>query len=1329
MTDSQTFVGVRIQGGLMPAELLSRVSAGRELDGLTSADYHLAAGETVREAANRVWAYLRGVWTAYQDALEKLPGGDRATSLTRERWLLVMLDQLGYGRVPTAPAGGIQIDGKPFPVSHVWQPVPIHLLGARIDLDRRTPGVAGAAGASPQSMVQELLNRTDDHLWALLSNGRLLRLLRDSTSLVGSAYVEFDLEAIFDGDLFSDFLLLYTLCHQSRVEVRESDRGPSSCWLEVWRETALESGTRALNQLRDGVVEALETLGGGFLAHPDNAALRARLDSGELSASDINHALLRVVYRLLFTFVAEDRGALLDPAASPLAVTRYHDYFSVARLRRIARRRRGGRHGDKWRALCLVWQGLGAAGGRPELGLAGIGGLFEPGELDVLQDHALSNESLLSAVRALSIIREPKSGFRRVVDHRNLGAEELGSIYESLLEYVPHWDPATKKYSLGLASGNARKTSGSYYTPTSLIDCLLDSALDPVLDDAEKNAEDPEAALLAVTVCDPACGSGHFLVGAARRIAKRVAGIRTGDPEPPPEAVRSAMRDVVARCIYGVDVNPLAAELAKVSLWLEALEPGRPLAFLDAQIKVGNALIGATPALLAEGIPDEAFKPIEGDDKKFAAALAKQNKAERSGQGSLLSTAELRIDNTSLIEEARQVMATGGLSLTDIHIQQQRLKAYLESPTYQRARDVADAWCAAFVWPKTPDAPHPVTHQTLIDLEDQPELVPGSTTGEIARLAGEYRFFHWHLEFPHIFPTTPSASDSTNAATGWAGGFRVVLGNPPWERVKLQEQEFFAKRDHDVAGARNAASRKRIIAELVRTNPSLSREFLASKRRSEGESQFLRNSGRLPLSGRGDINTYAAFAELGRLLMSVIGRMGMVLPTGIATDATTQFFFRDLVEQKALLSLYDFDNKEQLFPGVGAIVRFCLLTLSARPVSEVDLAFLCRRVSDIARPGARVQLTADHILKLNPNTGTLTAFKSSRDAEIALSIYEANPVLQASESPSSGWQIGYNRMFDMANDSGLFQTLEDSQNAGYALHGNRLRSDDAILLPLYEPKFIHLFDHRFATYHGVPHEKRFMRKAGTNSMDHRSPEAVVLPRYWVDEKVVASNWPEGARQWSLAMRDMTNPVTNARTAIFCVVPFSAYGHSAPLLVTNGHSAEELLRMLGNLASFPLDYCVRQKMTGGHLTLFLLRQIPVISAHRFERVCSWTSSETFGQWIERRVFYLTYTATDIVALAEELGVSEPPYEWDDQKRKAVEAELHAAFFHLYGIEREDVDYIMETFPIVKRKDIAAHGEYRTKRMILEVYDQMAEAIRTGVPYTSPFEAEFSAGTRD
>ena len=499
-------------------------------------------------------------------------------------------------------------------------------------------------------MLQELLNRDDAYLWAILSNGATLRLLRDSTALVGSSYVEFDLEAIFDGELFSDFVLLYLTCHESRFAI-QGDGGPASCYLEQWRGFAAEQGERALDQLRDGVQQAISILGTGFLSHPANPHLRGRLDprSADLKLDDFNRALLRLVYRMLFWFVAEDRGALLQPdpddagtatrASLREARDRYAAYFSSARLRQLARRHRGGRHGDLFDAAQLVFDALGTEGGVPELALPGIGGIFEsqrddgtPLPLDEpLAGARLSNEALLGAVRALSLVKPRDGGAWRRVDFGNLGAEELGSVYESLLELIPRYDPEQLAYTLETLAGNERKESGSYYTPTSLVECLLDSALDPLLDEAcaHETPEERVSALLDITVCDPACGSGHFLVAAARRIAKRIAAEETGESEPPDAVVRAALRRVIGRCIYGVDINPMAAELAKVSLWLEALEPGKPLSYLDQNIRVGNSLLGVTPALLAEGLPDAAFTPIEGDDRKVAAALKKQNANER----------------------------------------------------------------------------------------------------------------------------------------------------------------------------------------------------------------------------------------------------------------------------------------------------------------------------------------------------------------------------------------------------------------------------------------------------------------------------------------------------------------------------------------------------------------------------------------------------------------------------------------------------------------------------------------------------------------------------
>jgi len=491
-------------------------------------------------------------------------------------------------------------------------------------------------------MVQEFLNRSDDHRWAIVSNGLRLRLLRDNVALSRQAFVEFDLEAMMEGEVFSDFALLWLLLHQSRVEAEK----PDDCWLETWSKLARESGTRILKQLRESVRTAIEALGQGFVADVRNEALREKLRSGALSRDDYYRQLLRIVYRLLFLFVAEDRDLLHPRTASDKARDRYRRFYSLSRLRDMALKLRGSKHGDLWHGLSLVFAGLGNPDGCPTLGLVGLGSflwnaaetpdLAGPAEAAALSGAGLqpanavhiANDDLLLAIRALAYVQQ--DNILRTVDYRNLGSEELGSVYESLLELHPDIDLDAHHFTLATAAGNQRKTSGSYYTPDSLVQCLLDSALDPVVEDRLKGQKGPaaEAAILALTVCDPACGSGHFLIAAAHRLARHLARIRTGESEPSPEDHQTALRDVIARCIYGVDLNPMAVELCKVSLWMEAIEPGKPLSFLDHHIKCGNSLLGVTPRLLHEGIPEAAFKPIEGDDKTVVKDLKQRHKKE-----------------------------------------------------------------------------------------------------------------------------------------------------------------------------------------------------------------------------------------------------------------------------------------------------------------------------------------------------------------------------------------------------------------------------------------------------------------------------------------------------------------------------------------------------------------------------------------------------------------------------------------------------------------------------------------------------------------------------
>jgi hypothetical protein len=566
MATGDSFTTVRSVGGLLPSDLLARVAASDpQLAGTGADDYHLAAGERFREVVSRSWNRLVGAWEGFEHERARLLEVDRGTTLTRDRWLLVLYQELGYGRLQTAPT--IDIAGRDYPVSHRWGQVPIHLLSFKVDLDRRAEGVAGAARMSAHAMVQELLNRSDEYRWAMVSNGLVLRVLRNNQAMSRQAYVEFDLEAMMDGEVYADFVLLWVLCHQSRVEGER----PEDCWLERWVEQAAREGTRALDRLRDGVEEALTTLGSGLLAHPANAALRDAVRDGQLPSQELYRQLLRVVYRLLFLFVAEDRDLLLLPEGQvePDARERYERFYSTQRLRRLARRQPGGKHDDLWAQLTLVLDLLGSDEGCEGLALPPLGsGLWDPQLTDAVIGSGpgrtrLANGALLDAVRHLAWTVDGR--VVRAVDYRNLGAEELGSVYESLLELHPQVYVEDRRFDLTAGAGNERKTTGSYYTPSSLIQQLLDTALDPVLDRAMA-AEDPEQALLETTVCDPACGSGHFLVAAAHRMAGRLAAVRTGDSDASPEAVQEALRDVVSHCIYGVDVNPMAIELADVCL-------------------------------------------------------------------------------------------------------------------------------------------------------------------------------------------------------------------------------------------------------------------------------------------------------------------------------------------------------------------------------------------------------------------------------------------------------------------------------------------------------------------------------------------------------------------------------------------------------------------------------------------------------------------------------------------------------------------------------------------------------------------------------------------
>jgi hypothetical protein len=1302
------FLNVRTEGAILPADLLQRIVEGdSDLGGLTPDSYHLPRGEKLTEAINRAWNRFLGVWTTFQGAVEKLPDADPGTSLTRERWLLPLFQEIGYGRLLTTRS--LEISGKSYPISHGWNRTPIHLLGCRVKLDEPTLRVAGASRSSPHSLVQELLNRSDDHRWGFVSNGLLFRILRDNVSLTRQAYVEFDLEAMMLGENYSDFVLFWLICHQSRVEAEN----PADCWLEKWSQSSHERGVRALEQLRQGVENAITALGRGFLAYSSNRELRDRLRKGELNAQDYYRQILRLVYRLLFLFVAEDRDLLLMVGEEHAAArVRYLRYYSTSRLRRLAERRTGTRHTDLYVALRLIMQRLGSDSGCQELALPALGSfLFSEKAMPDIEACEIANHDLLDAVRALAVTEADRA--RRTVDYKNLGPEELGSVYESLLELHPRVNLDAPSFELGTASGSERKTSGSYYTPTSLIECLLDSALDPVLEEATQKPES-EAAILRLKVVDPACGSGHFLIAAAHRIAKRLAVVRTGDEEPSPEALRRSLRHVIGHCIYGVDVNPMAVELCKVNLWLEALEPGKPLSFLEHRIQCGNSLLGTTPALLAKGIPDEAFTTIEGDEKELCQKFKKVNKAEHK------ATEQTKFDFGSYPWEQLGNLAAGMMNLDrlpddtidSIHEKERLYEETVRSGGYLFGKFWADAWCAAFVWKKARQFPFPITEEIFRRIQKNPHDVEPWMRDEIVRLAQEYCFFHWHLAFPDVFRVPKQGEEPENSETGWSGGFDVVLGNPPWEHTELKEKEWFTERQPEIAKARNAFGRKKLIESLRESDPVLFRQFSEAVRERDAVSNFLANSGCFPRCGRGRINLYAVFAELMRARVNARGRMGAVLPTGIATDDTTKLFFQDVVDSKSLVSLFDFENRRGLFPDIDSRMKFCLFTSGrgVRPTAEAaEFVFFAHAVEDLSDPQRRFTLSPKEIALLNPNTRTCPIFRCCADAELTKAIYQHVPVLlRESGNEGNPWGVWISRMLNGSDDAYLFRDPKTNPTA----------------MTVYESKFFWQFDHRYASVIGTEVEY-------CSNEEKSAPEFIIEPQYRVIERELPEKFTVKIESYSLAYRVITN-ATNERTVVATILPRCALINSA----NNIHNIRgaQAGMLMANLNAIILDFVCRQSMGGANLHSYVLQQLAVLPPSRYTQSYLWGDGmQTLREWLLPRVLELAYTAWDLEAFAQDCGWLGPPFRWNEERRFLLRCELDAAFFHLYlGLEaewcqqsealinsfstpRHAVDYIMDTFPIVRRKDEQQFGEYRTKRLVLEIYDAMAEAARNGVPY--------------
>lgn len=908
------FDTLAIEGGLFTAEWLGKV-ASFKAPGQSDADYGVRAGFSTREEIALAWRSAQHLWGQFKAARNQ-SGFD--TWAVSQRFVTELLRQSFGFAMLRATEHPQEIDGRRYPVSHFahGQAVPLVISACTEPkpLDTAHDRLGDNSGErlrrrSAFGLLQEYVNAADDALWGIASNGLLLRIARDNGSLTRPAWLEADLERLFEEENQAEFSLLWLLLHGSRFG--EEGHVPQDCFLEQWRNSCREQGTRAREMLRNGVEQALEILGQGFVAHPSNTALRDALskrpgDSGYLADRVFFLQLLRLVYRQIFLLTVEERGILHVPGSTASAIRIYEKGYSLRRLRsRAVRRSAHDRHYDVWEGVKRVWIGL--AEGEPRLGLPALAGLFARDQCPHLDNAQLENRHFLAALFHLGWLRE-QNRVLTPVNWRDMGPEELGSIYESLLELSPQLSNDNRNFGFATEEegrGNARKTTGSYYTPDPLVQQLLDSALEPLI--AQKLAAHPigagaVSALLSVSIIDPACGSGHFLLAAARRLATHLARVQAEGGQPTPDDYRHALRQVVTHCIFGADVNPMAIELARMALWLEAYTPDAPLGFIDHHLVCGNSLIGIVDATdLLKGVPDDAYKVTGSDDGLACKQLKSSNKVERDSWIRLTSHGnQLRLGfDTDLSSSAlTELDALPDDTLQALQVKRARfeaLKGETNSGAGQRLATACDLYVSAFLALKMSTAMVPTT-QAIANVwlgqhnDDELQI-------RAASLARQNRVLHWPIAFAQIFAR---------------GGFDCVIGNPPWEIVQARDAEIDA-------------------------------EQLAREKLWFGCGIYS------VLSGRRDL--YKLFLALAPKLLSPSGRGGFVLPVGFMFEDDCGDLRKALFDNGSVITILHIQNaQKQFFPEVHASYRFLAATFARERVATHRFSAVVKSPAELASP-------------------------------------------------------------------------------------------------------------------------------------------------------------------------------------------------------------------------------------------------------------------------------------------------------------------------------------------------------------------------------------------
>jgi hypothetical protein len=804
------FPSIDIQGSILSAEILGKIRAEQE-DYQQGKDFNPSLNNSkLKDEISLAWQDTKAQWTIFNNKLKRSKQSESAATETRQFWIIPLLANLGYDFQYLKAAE--EINGKSFWINFRDQErggFPLYIAGVYESLDKRPENKS--LRISPHALVQEYLNYSE-HLYGFVTNGKQFRLLRDASRLTRLSYLEFNLEKILEEDLYADFVIFYRLLHASRMP-QTSDQGPDSI-IEKYHQKGLEAGATIRNKLGSAVKQTIENLANGFINHPKNQDLRQLAQQGTLPQEEYYRQMLRIIYRILYLFVIEERNVVFNDSKDP-QIRRfsqiYYKHYSLLRLRKLAKRvypPDASHHYDLWMSLVSSFSLFEKSETGNKLGIMALqGDLFNYGAIATnsynLHECYLSNSVLLSAIKALAYFENDQQVLI-AVNYGGLDVEEFGSVYEGLLELKLEVKPVegSDDFACKLAGSSERSKSGSHYTPEELVQPLIKHSLQYLIDE-RKDKPNAIQELLNLKICDVACGSGHILLSAARKIALEVACLRETEAsnskekieQPSPLYLRRAMREVIRNCIFGVDKNPLAVELCKVALWLEAHNPGEPLNFLDHHIKCGDAIVGLSHrGQLENGIADQAFKAFTDEEKEHnfemtnpkgkkklvsvASAFTEMNKGERKvfavtreGKGGVQLTTDY---NETIQKELKQALndyeSVNKLPETTPEEISNKKKAhtqFLNSKGYSWLKLMADTQIGQFFIPKTlKNKDYLVTDKEFRQMLAGYKGWQGPKTAKATAIAQEKRFFHWFLEFPEVFQQK--------------NGFDCVLGNPPF---------------------------------------------------------------------------------------------------------------------------------------------------------------------------------------------------------------------------------------------------------------------------------------------------------------------------------------------------------------------------------------------------------------------------------------------------------------------------------------------------------------------------------------------------------------------